>query len=106
MRTKRKGLTPEAQHEIPGVLPVILKLPALTRACRRLESQRTALGEMRLEMGETKESIEKQMIEADITEYPYDGGVVVRKPGKTVILIKRGGKTTGEVSESDVDDED
>lgn len=87
-RTKRDGVTPEAQQELPGVLPQVLKLPNLTKACRKLEAQRTALGELRLEMGKTKESIERQMIEAEVAEYPFDGRLAVLKKGKTVIVIK------------------
>ena len=94
-----------AQQEIPGVLDKVVKLPNLTRACRTLDEQRTQLGELRLEMGKTKESIEKQMIDNKLTSYPFDGGVVYLKPGKTRITIKKSdGSSSGEGETDEVED--
>jgi hypothetical protein len=36
--TKRRGLTPEAQGELPGVMPEVVKIPEVTRALKALKA--------------------------------------------------------------------
>ena len=97
-RTKRKGSTPEAQQELPGVLPEIVKIPALTRACRRLLEARSEYQKAGMDAKEAGNRVRTIMHEheSEIRDgegnlyYEFKGGKVELKQGKESIKIVMG----------------
>ena len=98
MGTKRKGLTPEAQAELPGVLADVVKIPAVTRACRALVNARAEYQKCGMDAREAGERLRAIMHEhadqlADETgklSYRFKGGYVELESGKEKIKVVMG----------------
>lgn len=107
MAMKRRGMTPEAQQELPGVLPEVVKIVSLTRACRTLKTLRAAYQEAGMQAKEAGDRVRTLMHEhADKLKgpdgtlvYTTDGMSVELAPGKERIKIVTGDDDAGDQSD-------
>lgn len=98
MGTKGKGLTPEAQGELPGILPEVVKIPSLTRACRALVNARAEYQKAGMDAKEAGEKVrtlmhehEEQLMNGDgKLSYTFKGGSIELEPGKEKIKVVMG----------------
>jgi hypothetical protein len=98
MGTKSKGRTPEAQKELDGILPAIVKIPALTRACKALLGARAEYQKAGMDAKEAGDRVralmheheDKLKDEAGNLYYRFAGGSIELKQGKEAIKIVMG----------------
>ena len=97
-RTKKKGQTAEAQQELPGVLSEVVKIPTLTRACRRLLEARAEHQKAGMDAKEAGDRVRVLMYEHEETlrdgdgnlHYDFKGGRVEVRQGKEKISVTMG----------------
>ncbi len=98
MGTKSKGMTPEAQGELPGMLPEVVKIPSLTRACRTLVNARAEYQKAGMDARDAGERVRTLMHEHEDKlrngngdlYYEFKGGKVELKQGKEKINVVMG----------------
>lgn len=86
---KGKGRTPEAQQEIPGVLDQVVKIPALTRACRELKEARAEYQKAGLDAKEANDRV-RTLMHAHEDSLPNLKGVLYYKSASGIVWLKQG----------------
>lgn len=76
MGTKSKGRTPEAQEALPGMEEEVLKIPAVTRALKRLKLAKQEYQKAGLDAKEANETALALFHEHQITNYKTPWGWV------------------------------
>jgi hypothetical protein len=102
------------QQELPGVLPEVVEIAALTRACKALKTAREEYQKAGMDARDANEHVKTLMHEHADKLRSEDGmptyrsaGMTVRlKPGKETIEIKMGDEEPEEPVEGDVTVED
>ena len=101
--TKRKD---GDQQELPGVLPEVIKIPALTRACKSLKIAREEYQKAGMDARDAGDRVRTLMHEHNLKSYISKGIQVELCDGKETIKIKMGDEEPEEPTPGDVTAED